>query len=64
VKWPWHRVRAARQAAEAAEERLRKVREDRESAHRLGEEARTMITTNGFADAVRIAMGVSPRDRR
>jgi len=59
VRWPWERRRAAAAAAQDALRELRKARRQRAAAAELATKARVMRERNGFADAIRLAMGVT-----
>jgi hypothetical protein len=58
VTWPWRRGKHAEQLARAAEETLDDARRQQVEATRLANESRVKREENGFAEMIRIAMGV------
>lgn len=55
---PWRRWRRAELLAVEAEESLEDARAEHLAAKALADEARALANTNGFAQAIRTAMGV------
>lgn len=55
---PWRRWQDAEQRAVEAEESLADARAEHLRAKALAVEARELASTNGFAQAIRTAMGV------
>lgn len=63
MKWPWVRRRVDYDAAvEVARLALEKAKADRRHALQLAARARDLRERNGFAEAIRLAMGVSDDD--
>lgn len=62
MRWPWTRVRHYEAAVDVAREALEKARLDRAEALKLAAQARRLREQNGFAEAIRAAMGVKRDD--